>query len=65
MFPKGDERDMARNASTQKKKKFKLGLKTEVEKPSQELLRHPRDIVAAAITIQRFMRTIKKNNKLA
>merc|ERR1712008_311516 len=64
MFSKVDERDTGRNASTQKKKKFQPGLKTEVEKPSQELLRHPGDVVAAAITIQRFMRTIKKNNEL-
>merc|ERR1712051_436167 len=65
MFSKVDERDTGRNnASTQKMKKFQPGLKTEVEKPSQELLRHPGDVVAAAITIQRFMRTIKKNNEL-
>merc|ERR1712008_175974 len=64
MFSEADERDTGRNASTQKKKKFQPGLKTEVEKPSQELLRRPGDVVAAAITIQRFMRTIKKNNEL-
>merc|ERR1712083_848463 len=64
MFSKVDERDTGRNASTQKMKKFQPGLKTEVEKPSQELLRHPGDVVAAAITIQRFMRRIKKNNEL-
>ena len=27
-------------------------------------MRHPGDVVAAAITIQRFMRRIKKNNEL-
>ena len=27
-------------------------------------MRHPGDVVAAAITIQRFMRRVKKNNEL-
>merc|ERR1712223_781 len=64
-FVNVDERDTkGRNNTVVKAKKFQPGLKTEIEKPSQELLRHPGDVVAAAITIQRFMRRIKKNNEL-
>ena len=49
---KVDERDTKR---TLVKKKMKLESTLE-EKPSEELLRHPGDVVAAAITLQRFFR---------
>ena len=49
---KVDERDTKR---TLIKKKMKLESTLE-EKPSEELLRHPGDVVAAAITLQRFFR---------
>ena len=41
-----------------------MALESTLEERPSELLRHPGDVVAAAITIQRFFRRLKENNEL-
>ena len=54
-----DERD-----SKRPQRRKKMALESTLEERPSELLRHPGDVVAAAITIQRFFRRLKENNEL-